>query len=610
MSPPTFTRAVLRTHILAALGVAGCTGVPTPHKPSGQQPYDRVDRDGDGVPAGEDCNDSDPSIFPDADEACNLVDDDCDGEIDEEVRLVYYRDADGDTFGNPSDLLAACEQPEGYVVNDEDCNDASADAFPGGEEVCDGLDNDCDGSTDDIPGFWPDLDGDGFGGTGEAATLCAPMPDGYADNQADCDDSNDRIHPDEPEHCFDGTDNNCDGLLSCVTVEVQEEGSESWCSVTWAIEDAQASTWDSYPCEGCDYTFNANLEVAEILGDSDRCADAGDISTLLSVQGTVVGGALNAFSSDSWYGDGAFYDGILTWYDDPARVAMDGGGYLSLTYGGELQTYEVASYYYGYYGYYEGRPLSVGGAHVVATEVARGDWSRPEAVIGAHGLSGAERERAVAAWTRAGLAEHASVASFSRFAMELMSLGAPPSLLMESLQAAQDEVLHARDCFTVASALAGRPIGPGSLPVTGVFDDASLEGIFTRLLSEGCVEETVSTALAALRLRHATDPLVRATLERIVSDETRHAALAWRTARWILSQHPHLQPLARSVLHEAMGRATQPEGEGVSPALRSVGVLARAEQARERERTLREVVAPAVDALLAGGGATAESVRA
>ena len=115
--------------------------------------------------------------------------------------------------------------------------------------------------------------------------------------------------------------------------------------------------------------------------------------------------------------------------------------------------------------------------------------------------------------------------------MELMSIGAPPDLLMESLQAASDEIAHARDCFGVASALSGVPVGPGALPIDGILHDTSLEGILTRLLTEGCVEETISTALAAQRLAHRHSPAGRAPRERIVADGTRHAALARRSAR-------------------------------------------------------------------------------
>ena len=594
-------RTVLRTHILVALGAAGCSELPATPKASWDGLYAAMDKDADGYTGLTDCNDADPDIHPDADEQCNGIDDNCSGEIDEGVRSVFYRDADGDTYGSATDIKAGCEQPPGYVQNDDDCNDRSAEALPGGEEVCDGLDNDCDGNTDDIPGYWPDDDGDGYGTSGEALSICDPMPDGYADNQTDCDDGSAAVHPGAVEVCLDAVDNDCDGLLSCLVVDVDVDDSDAWCSLTWGLVNAAALTWDDSPCSGCDYRFGTQLELTQVLGDAPACADVGDLFTELLVESDRVAGDLNLFAGEGFSGGGTITAGLLTWYADPFQVPLGEGVYGSIAYGGELFSGEVEEYYYGYYGYYEGRPLSVDGEHLVAESVECSDWRRRDASVAPLGLSPSERERAVAAWTRAGLSEHASVASFNRFVIELMSLGAPPDLVMESLQAAADEVVHARDCFSVASALAGRAVGPGALPVDGILDDVSTEGILVRLLSEGCVEETISTSLAAQRLAYARDPLVRETLQRIVDDETRHAGLAWRTARWLLSERPDLVPLARATLTEAMARPNPIGGADVSPALRAHGVLSRADRARERERTLRDVVAPAVSALFAVG---------
>jgi hypothetical protein len=48
-----------------------------------------VDADGDGYPAGIDCNDTLPFVHPGAPEICNNVDDDCDGTRDGQAALEY-----------------------------------------------------------------------------------------------------------------------------------------------------------------------------------------------------------------------------------------------------------------------------------------------------------------------------------------------------------------------------------------------------------------------------------------------------------------------------------------------------------------------------------------
>ncbi len=62
---------------------------------------------------------------------------------------TWYRDQDGDTYGNPNVTTTGYSQPSGYVSNNSDCNDNNANVKPGGTEVCDNLDNDCDGQVDE-----------------------------------------------------------------------------------------------------------------------------------------------------------------------------------------------------------------------------------------------------------------------------------------------------------------------------------------------------------------------------------------------------------------------------------------------------------------------------
>jgi len=95
-----------------------------------------------------DCDDGDPMVNPDAVEFCDLLDSDCDGitdDGDEVDILTWYRDFDSDTFGDPDTSDIDCDQPNGYVADDTDCDDGDVLVNPNAVEICnDGIDNDCD----------------------------------------------------------------------------------------------------------------------------------------------------------------------------------------------------------------------------------------------------------------------------------------------------------------------------------------------------------------------------------------------------------------------------------------------------------------------------------
>ena len=113
----------------------------------------------DHLSDGSDCDDGDAAVHPDALDTCNGVDDDCDGQIDEEDPQTWYRDADGDGYGDSGDTTEACAAPSGYAAEGGDCDDGDPDTYPGAEEPCDGLDHDCDGQVG-LSGL--DSDGDGL----------------------------------------------------------------------------------------------------------------------------------------------------------------------------------------------------------------------------------------------------------------------------------------------------------------------------------------------------------------------------------------------------------------------------------------------------------------
>jgi len=185
-----------------------------------------------------------------------------------------------------------------------------------------------------------------------------------------------------------------------------------------------------------------------------------------------------------------------------------------------------------------GRPFTMSsGADLVAEtchDARAAGWTdeiAPGAPISADQTASADLARQ---WQRAALAEHASVASFSRVSLELMAVGAPPSLVEGVHSAALDEIRHARTAFGLAKLFGHPDAGPGPFPVPSSLEiSTDLPDVIARTFREGCVSETVAAALARHRLSQvARDGPEAAALGVVVADEARHAALSWRIVAW------------------------------------------------------------------------------
>ena len=268
------------------------------------------DRDGDGygdetasvttctseggyVHVASDCDDYSDTVNPGAAEVCDTQDNNCDGNIDDADpdvtdMITWYADVDGDGFGDIDDRRIACFQPSTYVAADTDCDDGDEAIHPDAQEVCDTIDNDCDTAIDDAdasvaPGTttYTDADGDGFGDTTTATTVCAP-PASNVTVEGDCDDSLSAVSPSGTETCATPYDDDCDGdandldATSCTTRYDDADGDTYGTPASECRCDADG-TYDAAVNTDCDDASAADHPGAsETVGndDDDDCDSA------------------------------------------------------------------------------------------------------------------------------------------------------------------------------------------------------------------------------------------------------------------------------------------------------------------------------------------------
>jgi len=233
------------------------------------------DADQDGFSAQVDCDDLDAATYPGAPETCDELDNDCDGEIDENVTSTWFLDADGDGYGTADVTTDECVAGTGFTDNADDCNDLNDDIHPDALETCDGIDNNCDGRSDepdatDASTWYVDSDGDGWG-TSDATEIGCDAPAGFVLHDGDCDDANPSYHPGASEaDCTDPNDYNCDGSVGYVDADGDGFSACEDC------DDNEATTHENGTevCDGADNDCDGDVDDDAVdattwYGDSD-----------------------------------------------------------------------------------------------------------------------------------------------------------------------------------------------------------------------------------------------------------------------------------------------------------------------------------------------------
>jgi len=330
----TLCRLAICLAATAGTACSDATDKPRPGRDTG--PIDTAalpqDADGDGY-THDDCDDTNPAVHPGATEACDGLDTDCNGLVDDAITGTWYPDADGDSYGDgePGSGERGCEVQgaAGWVADASDCDDADATIHPRAEETCDGVDQDCDGVVDNglETAWFIDEDGDGYGDSATRVDDCAPPdePDhAWVFEGGDCDEADPTVNPGAAEICDDRIDNNCDETSAPCSL---------WGELAFDATDALVVGSDG-DCVGGGLSPAGDVDgdgLADLLV-GNPCADepVENAGAAYVLMGPLSGTTSVAHAHATWLGEGA--GGQLGWALANAGD-IDGDGHDDLLLG-------------------------------------------------------------------------------------------------------------------------------------------------------------------------------------------------------------------------------------------------------------------------------------
>lgn len=227
----------------------------------------------------------------------------------------YYRDADGDGFGDPNFYVDSCQQPTGYVSIAEDCDDSDSSIKP--------------------RTWYPDNDNDGYGVLSGSVFQC-PEPFGnWSEVNGDCDDSDPSITNEQTAFYIDRDkdgegDVNASAIMRCGDPSTQT----TWYSTTkndcddydssvqlirWYRDDDQDGFGDPN-----DFIDQCNQPFGNwVLDNTDACPAVQDINSGCPPAGATVNELWNTIQITEYDRDEVVKGKTKVYYDDLGKVVQN-----------------------------------------------------------------------------------------------------------------------------------------------------------------------------------------------------------------------------------------------------------------------------------------------